>query len=310
MTTAPKFLKPPTPSAPDQSPAPTQEELLTKGLPSLDTSSGLKAVTAARGACNEAARLASAAFAALADPSTYDAESYKAAIKAGAALKEARGALADAIETEFVAPARKVKQHADLILRAALEGPDAVLDAGRTATTAYRDAELARQKADADRKMAEARRAQQLENDHAEALLLDARRDEENRRLARAVAAADSGDQVRAEAILDTPEPVSAPAPAAAAPVFIPPPPPPQVARTEGEVRRTKRTGRVDDAPALLRALADGKVPMLNDKGKPTVTFLQSYLDAAAKTFGDKVGLYLPGVVCVETSDTDFRSTP
>ena len=307
----PTFLTPPS-----QRPATPPPELLTPPVapaedaslvPSADISKGLKAVAAARTARDNALIEARPAFDALADTSSFNQEAYALAAEKGGALKKAQATLAEQIEAEVVAPARKVKQFADLFKNTALAGAESLIEHGRILYTGYRKAEEDRLKLAAEKAAAEARAIQELNAKHAEALLADASRDEENNRLARAVEAENSGDHLRAAVILDTPGTVAAPA-SAPAPMFMPPPmPATNVARVGGEVRRKKRVGRVVDAGALLRAFADGKLALLDKDGKAIVTVRQSYLNEAAKSFGDKVGLYLPGVVCDEVNDSDFR---
>lgn len=268
---------------------------------------GLKEVAKAKSECAEAVIQAAGAFAAISDTSSYDEKAYALAAAKGGELKRARGHLAEVIENEVVAPARKVKQFADLFKNTALESVDALIEEGRRKYTAYRKAEEDRLKLAAEKAAAEAALAQKMEADHAEALAMEASRQEQDRILERAVAAEAGGDPLRAAAILDTPGTVTAPPPAST-PAFIPPPmPPTKVARTAGEVRKKKRVGRIVDAKALLRAFAEGKLPLTNAKGDPIVTIKQSYLNDQAKSFGDKVGQYLPGVVCDEVEDSDFR---
>ena len=307
----PTFLTPPS-----QRPATPPPELLTPAIvinedepliPSADISKGLKAVAEARTLRDNALIEARPAFDALADTSSFDQAAYALAAEKGGALKKAQATLSEQIEAEVVAPARKVKQFADLFKNTALAGAESLIEQGRILYTGYRKAEEDRLKLAAEKAAADARAIQELNAKHAEALLADAARDEENRRLERAVEAEKSGDHLRAAVILDTPGTVDAPAPTLA-PMFMPPPmPATNVARVNGEVRKKKRVGRVVDPAALLRAFADGKLALLDKDGKSIVTIKQSYLNEAAKSFGDKVGLYLPGVVCVEVEDTDFR---
>lgn len=250
---------------------------------------------------------ADAAFKALGDRNVFVPELYAAAVAAGGQVKARRQALADRIEEKFVGPARVLKQNADELLRFVTGPLDALLEAGRRQTTAYRKAEDDRVKVAQEEAAAKAR----AEYNAREKARLEAeekaRREEEDRRLEAARIAEESGDAARAAAILDTPTTV-APAPPP------PPPPPPAptapaaVARTEGEVRKKKRVGRIVDMSALLRAFADNKVPLCDDKGKAVLEVRQSWLNASAKAMGDKVGLYLPGVVCDEEDDTDFKA--
>lgn len=292
------LLTPPTASA--------EEDGLVKGL-AMDPTPGLRAVAEARVACNAAVLKAQKAFEPLRNTDAYDASVYAAAIAAGTALKTAQENLEAEIEERFVKPARIVKQNADALMRAAMAGPSALRIEGGRLVTAYRKAEDDRKKAEQEAALAAQRRALEMDAWHEEALALDAVRTEETKILERAKTAADSGDLVRAEAILDT-APTLPPPPPPAAPLLIPPPPQPQVDRVDGEVRRKKRTGRIVNLAAFLRAVADGKVPAFDSKGKPVVEVRQSYLNDVAKTFGDKVGTIVPGVVCDETENTDFRS--
>lgn len=227
---------------------------------------------------------------------------YDRAVAVARRCADKKAKITDFIEEEFVMPARKLWKN-NLALLASATAPlverEQALSQATTAARKKRDdeARLAAETAAA----AQRARDRQVEEDRKK------ERDrlqqiEDDKKLAAAKIAEDSGDHARAAQILDAPVTLPPALPPA------PPPPPPRpaaaapIARAAGEVRRVKWTGVVDDPDAFF-ALITAKRVIWSD----FVEFKQGYLNEMAKKHQDKMSVYFPGLRAESIDDTSFR---
>lgn len=117
----------------------------------------------------------------------------------------------------------------------------------------------------------------------------EARREAEERRLAEAIAAEQAGEKEEAEQILNEKPMMMAPAIVQKANVKL-----------SGEVEKQTFSAVVTDLAALVRAVADGKVPLQAIKAD------EPWINTQARSF--RLGLNYPGVAVKETTSTHFRS--
>ena len=129
------------------------------------------------------------------------------------------------------------------------------------------------------------RKRQEEERKAREAAEAQAREDA----LLRAIEAEEAGSAEEAQAILE--EPIIA------GPVVLASPAP---TKPTGSVTRTTYSAEVTDFKALVKAVAEGRVPLMALQAN------EQFLNQQAKSFG--AGFSMPGVKLVENTSTHFRS--
>ncbi len=229
-------------------------------------------------------------------------EAYSRGIEIGVKINERQKTLESIIEREFLAPARKIKQNMDKLLRGVTEPMEAAKSALKVGLTRFREEEERKARIERERILAEERKRQEEQAARIKEENDRRIKEEEDARIAAAAEAEKAGDAIRAQRIMEAPKAIIAPAPVVVAPPVPISLPSETIERTAGEVRRVTWKGQVVDSRAFFMALAEGKIP------PEAVEIKEGWLNKMAKTFKERVGNYVPGVSSVQISDTGFKS--
>lgn len=216
-----------------------------------------------------------------------DAESFALAVEDRAEIKRRLARIADVMDP--ICDTTHKAWKTALGQREALRGPFVEADKAYSRAMGIYEQEQERQRRETEERAQ--RERQRLEADECARVEAEQRRltkEVEDRRLAEAVAAEARGDTDTAERLIEAPIPVPMVAPR---PVFVPVVPAPARPAAAGVSFRDNWTAVVDDLPALVKAVADGKA---------AITLLQpnqTALNGVARSL--KAALAIPGVRAV-----------